>query len=279
MAAQGLLRDADPAMPATVGQLSDHDLLGSVIGQLINRAGVTEATDMLSRSSVTVSRFGAAPTDHLSLAACFAATITGEGLEYDYINLQNEQSRPHVSPQRMVLIKGEWYLIAWITRGLRTFRLARISNAKRRRDHPPGKPISITRHEVDALLSNGFYATASNKTEDRKKVILAVRPDAWQLIQKRRWGDKQEILENQSDLPPGWRRLIFVTTGIMECRHWVLSMGSAAQAEHPPELVQWVAEQATEMARMAKDRLQAVGQSSPAVLPDDATLGRRHREN
>jgi predicted DNA-binding transcriptional regulator YafY len=254
VAARGFLRDADPTLPATASQLSDHDLLATAVSRLLVRAGVQDAADILSRSSVTVSRFGAAPTDPACLAACLAATATAEGLEFDYINLKGGQSHRHVAPQRMVLIKGEWYVVAW-AESLRTFRLERMANAKRRSDLPSGKPVSIPSHEVDALLQNAFFATSSNAPKDRKKVIMAISPDAWPFIKDRRWGDKLDIDHRPKDLPEAWRRLTFVTTGIHECQHWILGMGANVQAEHPKDLVEWIAKQSSLVAKAAQANL------------------------
>lgn len=271
VAARGFLRDADPTRPATTNQLSDHDLLATAVSRLLARAGVEDAADILSRSSVTVSRFGAAPTDPACLATCLAATATAEGLEFDYINLTGKHSHRHAAPQRLVLIKGEWYVVAW-AEFLRTFRLERMSNAKRRRDLPPGIPVSIPAHEVDALLQNAFFATGSQAAKDRKRVILAVGPDGWPFIKDRRWGDKQDIDDHPHDLPTGWRRLTFVTTGIQECGHWVLNLGANVQVEHPKDLVEWVASQSSQVAKAAHARLKKMASESASSGATLATV-------
>jgi hypothetical protein len=40
----------------------------------------------------------------------------------------------------------------------------------------------------------------------------------------------------------GWKLLSFTTTGLAECQHWVLGMG--LRAEQPPELVEWLRNEA-----------------------------------
>ena len=49
---------------------------------------------------------------------------------------------------------------------------------------------------------------------------------------------------HQDNLPPDWRRIAFVTTGLAECRHSVLAFGAEVRSEHPPALVTWIQEQA-----------------------------------
>ncbi|TQE99804.1 MAG: WYL domain-containing protein, partial [Spiribacter salinus] len=233
--------------------VATHGLLAGAIARLIDRAGVQDAADLLARHVLTVSRFGAAPCHAEDLAVCLAATAVGECLLFDYENLQGKRRRIHAIPQRCVIIKGEWYVIAWAG-GLRNFRLSRIANVTRTKDTPEGAPAHIPTHEVDALLESGFYATGSTKPKDRVRVQLGIAPQAWPHIRDRRWGDNQTIEEEPKGLPEGWRRLSFTTTGLAECQHWVLAMGANARAEKPKALVEWVCEQAQAMVEACEGR-------------------------
>ena len=218
------------------------DLLAGAIGRLLNRAGVQEAAEILARHVVTVSRFGAAPIDCANLALALAATATGDCLEFTYENLQGVTREVHAVPARCVLIKGEWYCIAWAG-SLKNFRVARMKSARRVRNRPDKAPVSIPGSEVDALLKSAFFATASRRPADRARVVLAVSPQAWPHIRDRRWGDNQVLVEEPTDLPPGWRRLTFTTTGLAECQHWVLGMGATVRVEGPEPLVTWIQDQ------------------------------------
>ncbi len=235
VAARGFLREY------SADQL-DTDLLAGAIGRLLDRAGVQEAVDILARHVVTVSRFGAAPIDCANLALALAATATGDGIEFTYENLQGVTRAVAAVPARCVLIKGEWYCIAWAGT-LKSFRVARMQAARRVRTRPAGAPNHIPSHEVDALLKSAFFATSSQRPSDRARVVLAVSPQAWQHLRDRRWGDNQVLAEEPTDLPPGWRRLTFSTTGLAECQHWVLGMGAAVRAEGPEALVGWIQDQ------------------------------------
>lgn len=246
VAARGFLRDANPAKPATTGEPAPDDLLAGALGRLLDRAGVQDAAKILGRQVLTVSRFGAAPIDHGCLSLALAATATGETLEFTYENLAGTSRRVCALPLRCLLVKGEWYCIAWAG-SLKNFRVARMSDARRQRQRPEGAPTHIPAHEVDALLASAFYATGSDRPKDRVRVTLAVSPQAWPHLRDRRWGDSQKIDEAAADLPTGWRRLAFTTTGLAECQHWVLGMGAGVRAEGPEALVEWVRQQAQQL--------------------------------
>ena len=242
VAARGFLRDANPARPATSGEPALDELLAGALGRLLDRAGVQDAAKILGRQVLAVSRFGAAPINHACLSLALAATATGETLAFTYENLAGTTHQVSALPLRCLLVKGEWYCIAWAG-SLKNFRISRMSDARRLRQRPDGAPTHIPAHEVDALLASAFYATGSDRPKDRVRVTLAVSPQAWPHLRDRRWGDNQKIDEAAADLPAGWRRLAFTTTGLAECQHWVLGMGAGVRAEGPETLVAWVREQ------------------------------------
>jgi hypothetical protein len=146
-----------------------------------------------------------------------------------------------------VLIKGEWFCFAWSGR-VKQYALARFVS----RDPtvtitaqlPPGAPVRPPHDAVDAALATGFHATGSDDPAQRVRVVLAIGPEAWPFIADRTWGGGQQTDHTPADLPPGWRRLAFTTTGLPECRHWVLSFGAAIRAEAPPALTAWLRQQA-----------------------------------
>ncbi len=243
IAARGLLRQPDPTRPATSSQSPEADPLAGAVDGFLGRAGVKEAADAIARDAIVVSRFGALPGDPACLAAFFAATVLGDGLVFDYHNLAGERHHVHASPLRMAMIKAEWYLLAW-SGSIKVYRLARIANARRAKQ-PADRPILIPSHEIDGKLRDAFYATGSERSQDRKRVILAISPGGWPQVVGRRWGDRQVVEEEPEDLPMGWRRIHFTTSGLGECKHWVLANGSNIRAEQPAELVDWLRSEAS----------------------------------
>lgn len=240
--ARGML-DEDPADTSARGSDPSWSV---VMSQLLRRCGVAQVADVVRRHAVTVSRFGTATTDPDVFAACLASTVLGEGLEFEYENLAGRQHHVHASPQRLWMVRGEWLCIAW-AESLRTYRLSRMRSAQRVARQPPGRPVSIPTAEVNAVIAQAFSATGSGDPGRRRQVVLACAPEAKPFILGRRWGDKQITTDHPPDLPPGWWRLSFTTTGLADCVYWVLGLGAKVRAEQPPELVARVAEEVTAM--------------------------------
>lgn len=248
VAARGLLHHEDRSLAATAGAASSLQGLSSAIHGLIVRAQLTEVAGHQGRHVVAVSRFGAAPVAPQTLSTCLAATASSQGLRFIYTNLEGVTDKRIVAPQRLVLIRGEWYLVAW--EGiLRMFRLSRITGSIERVRPPKDTPI-ITSRNIDELLDESFFATGSMDRRKRCRVVLAISPGSWPFIEGRTWGLNQRIDAEPSDLPAGWRRLSFTTTGLNECRHWVLGQGLGLKAEAPQELVDWLRQETASLASL-----------------------------
>jgi predicted DNA-binding transcriptional regulator YafY len=243
VAAKGLLRQPSPRHPTTDRAPQEGDLLASAVHEFIERMGIPEPVRFLRDHHISVSRFGVEPIDPGILATCIRATILGDALQFTYSNLENHQHEAHAAPKRMVLIHGEWYVMAWAD-VLRMYKVSRISIAVASRRMPDGMPASIPSAEVNAQLDSGFFATNSGDLAARRVVVLAVSPGAWPFVRNRWWGDRMMVDEQPGDLDSGWRRLTFTTTGLAECKHWVLGMGTGVKVEQPAELAQWIADEA-----------------------------------
>ena len=254
IAARGLLRTPDPASRS--GSLSDsgdayHGALAQALDRLLGASGLDADARTIAPDAVTISRFGVAPEEEAAFPLCLAAIRTNGSITGTYTNLDGEEHPVHAKAVRLVHVTGEWHLLAWsISREvgkLRQYRLSRMTGLQRRDDEPLGCPQSGLRREAANLLTDAFRATGSLKPADRVTVILAVSPKAWPFLERRRWGASQQWTNNPTDLPPGWRRLRFTTTGLAEARYWVLGFGTALRAEAPESLVQWIRDQAHEL--------------------------------
>ena len=250
IAARGLLR-----IPAVNdAPLENHDTYHGALAQAIDRlltaVGLADDARTIAPDAITISRFGVAPEEDASFPLTLAAIRSGESLRFSYTNLDGTTHAVHAHPIRLVHIAGEWHLLAWapdakVTPGkMKQYRLSRMAGVCSCAKKPDHCPIIGLRAEASDILRNAFRATGSAKLSAQKTVVLAISPKAWPFIEHRRWGDKMTCQENQPDLPPDWRRLRFTTTGLHECRHWVLSFGQEIRAESPAELVTWLQEQA-----------------------------------
>ncbi len=271
IAARGLLRTPDPTKP-TAEDPGDtyHGALAQALDRLLTEAGLDDDARAIAPDAVTISRFGVAPEEEAAFPLCLAAIRTGRSIAGTYTNLDGEEHAVHAKAVRLVHIAGEWHLLAWSRSRevgkLRQYRLSRMTGLHRRDDDPPGCPSSGLRREAAALLTDAFRATGSLKPADRVTVVLAVSPKAWPFLERRRWGASQQWDHTPADLPSGWRRLRFTTTGLAEARYWVLGFGTAIRAEAPPVLMEWIHEQAVEMAEGVKRTRQRKMPSAPVGM-------------
>lgn len=268
IAARGLLRTPDPTKPTAEDPGDDYPgALAQALDRLLTEVGLDDDARTIAPDAVTISRFGVAPEEEAAFPLCLAAIRTGGSIVGTYTNLDGEEHAVHAKAVRLVHIAGEWHLLAWSQSRkvgkLRQYRLSRMTGLLRRDNDPPGCPQSGLRREAAALLIDAFRATGSLKPADRVTVILAVSPKAWPFLERRRWGASQHWDHTPADLPAGWRRLRFTTTGLSESRYWVLGFGTAIRAEAPPILMEWIHEQAVEMTEDVKRTRQTKLQSSP----------------
>ena len=260
VAARGLLRmpaghAAEPGHAAT--HPSYTGLLDAAMHALIERIGLSGRASQLAPEAVQVHRFAVPDEDPRQLATALAAVVTGDVLRFVYRNNRNEVHGVHVQPVRLALFEGEFHLYAWAAgdgdddRGgrIKQYRVSRMSGVERCVTPPAGCPAGLQQRDVDREMRHAFRTHGSGDRSDWRTVVLAVAPDALPHLEGRTWGGEQHWDHAPPDLPPGWKRLTFLTSGLPACRHWVLGFGTWLRAEEPPELIQWLREQVTELAR------------------------------
>ena len=250
IAARGLLRIPDVTDASIESHDAYHGALAQAIDRLLTAVGLADEARAIAPDAITISRFGVAPEEDASFPLTLAAIRSGESQRFSYTNLDGTTHAVHAHPIRLVHIAGEWHLLAWapdakvVPGKMKQYRLSRMTGVTNYAKKPDDCPLMGLRAEASDILRNAFRATGSAKLNAQRTVILAISPKAWPFIEHRRWGDKLTCQEHQPDLPTNWRRLRFVTTGLLECRHWVLSFGQEIRAESPAELVTWLREQA-----------------------------------
>lgn len=257
IAARGLLRSPDARSPGWEKPSSPYsgDLSQALHG-LLDRAGLAEEAKSIAPRTLGVSRFGIAPETPGALAALARALLTSQCVCFRYRNREGIERDVHLLPIRLVLIKGEWYLYAWAPSAspdsqgrVKQYALSRIlttePSVRLVAHRPSGAPVRAPHDEVDAALATGFHATGSADPKAGVRITLVISPQAWPHWADRLWGENQRV-ENPPlvDVPSGWRRLSFRTTGLVEARHFILGMGTALRVEGPPELIAWIREQA-----------------------------------
>ncbi len=294
VAARGLLRAPDTRSPGWEKPSTSYsgDLSQALHG-LLERAGLSEETKAIAPRTIGVSRFGIAPEAPGALADLERALRTDQCVYFTYRNRDGIERELHLWPIRLVLIKGEWYLFAWapastsvpvavgpVAGKVKQYALSRIISRNPTvrivAHRPSGAPVRAPHDEVNVSLATGFHATGGGK---RSRVVLAVSPQAWPSIVDRTWGEGQEINEAPANLPTSWRRIAFSTSGLTECRHWVLSFGAAVHCEGPRDLQEWLKNQAQEVIDTLGFKGTPIASSTTEVIADtmsSTSVSNRH---
>jgi predicted DNA-binding transcriptional regulator YafY len=254
--ARGLLRDPGQGRRETRDVRYQGPLDGA-IDALLTRCGLDEEASAIAPDAIQVDRHGAEPCNPETVVAILDALQSGCCIQGRYGNRGGDVHDIHLAPLRLILLNGEYLLLANDGRRrplIKVYRVARLDNLRSTVFRPPGAPEHIDRLTIDRFRDAAFGATASLEPEARTLVVLAISPQAWPRLAGRSFGDNQRWFEEPDDLPTGWRRLQFTTTGLPECRHWVLSMADTVRAESPPSLIAWLAEQAANLCQIYTDK-------------------------
>ncbi|TVR13374.1 MAG: WYL domain-containing protein [Planctomycetota bacterium] len=241
VAARGIFRN--PTHPGFDGPLD-----GS-INHLLQSLGLSDLANNLDPQAIEVDRFAACPEQAEDLITCLEAVIAGLALRGRYRNLRDEVRDRHLLPLRLLLIDGEFHLLAWESprRPLSDLRLSRFESLCTNPRLPPGAPTrndpsllaKIQRHREAAFRTHG-----NHQLSERKRLQLAIGPQALPHLRGRTWGLDQHWSPNPEDLPKGWTRLAFTTAGAPAALHWILSLGSQVIVESPADLRQDIAHHA-----------------------------------
>ena len=257
IAARGILRLSTASSPNhEQPSQAYHGILAQAIDRLLTATGLAEEASRLSPDDLCVSRFGIAEEEPAVFPAVLDVLRRGDSVTALYPDHQTGELRQiHARPIRMVSIAGEWFVFVWAPDAqtppgrIKQYRLSRLSQVTRATRDPPGCPVSGLRAQVTGILAEAFRATGSASPKDRHRVRIAGGPEVLKFVERRRWGSDQHLdLGPHADLPQGWWRLDFVTSGVPECRHWLLGFGRAIRVESPPELVAWLQQEAQAVA-------------------------------
>ena len=253
--ARGLLRNPQ-GQPVEAKDTSYPGLFSHALHDLLYRSGLETRADEISPEAIQVSRFAARDEDPESLETVMTAIACNESIIFNYINRHGEAHPAHVHPVRLVLIRGEFHCFAWAGKRkaddagkgpIRQYRISRMADVRQTPAAPTGCPAIVRQALVDRELVHAFETTGSSDPKDHVHVQLAVSPEARPHLEGRTFGSDQRWIRKPRDLPTGWCRLRFLTSGLPMCRHWVLGLGSGVRVERPKALVDWVRDEAGRM--------------------------------
>ncbi|TVR49029.1 MAG: WYL domain-containing transcriptional regulator [Planctomycetota bacterium] len=223
--------------------------LDGALDDLLHHMGVADIANDLHPQAIEVDRFATCPERPDDLLTALEAVIGGMALRGRYRNRLDQARDQHILPLRLLLIEGEFHLLAWESsrRPVSDLRLSRFESLCTDHRLPPGAPCrddpqllaKIQRHREAAFRTHG-----NHNLKQRQRLQLAIGPQALPHLRDRTWGLEQTWDHHPPDLNPGWSRLSFITAGTAAAVHWILSLGDQVMVERPQDLRATIAKHA-----------------------------------
>ncbi|MFI7359978.1 helix-turn-helix transcriptional regulator [Streptomyces avidinii] len=195
------------------------------------RAGVVDATDW-SRNAVTA--------DAAHRSALQDAVVDGIRVRLGYAGVGKPAGERTVDPLGLVAKAGVDYLVAGTDKGLRTFRLSRVTSVE-----PTGEPVA---RPPDFDLATA-WRTLSGAFQDGMYAVTArarVRTDTLALLQ-RFLGGRVRV---GGPLPDGWTEVWVDGPAAKALAGHLAGLGARVEVLEPPEVRQWLARIAAELTGM-----------------------------
>ncbi|MEC4575918.1 helix-turn-helix transcriptional regulator [Streptomyces virginiae] len=241
----GLTADETRALFLVAGPLSATPELRTTLRKLVRalpptmraqahaatRAGVVDATDW-SRNAVTA--------DAAHRSALQGAVVDGIRVRLGYAGVGKPAGERTVDPLGLVAKAGVEYLVAGTDKGLRTFRLSRVTSVE-----PTGEPV-VRPPDFDLATA---WRTLSGAFQDGLNGVTArarVHPDALALLQ-RFLGGRVRV---GGPLPDGWTEVWVDGPAAKALAGHLAGLGARIEVLEPPEVRQWLARIAAELTGM-----------------------------
>ena len=169
-------------------------------------------------------------------------------LAFDYVRADGQRSARTVDPLGLVAKGQSWYLVARGATGMRTFRVSRMTGA--------------------TVLASGFdrpakfdlaahWARSTAELEGRRRrysVVLALAPDAAQMITTRCPTTPWPDLKAAGPVPDGWVTMRADFDDEAFARFVVLGLGSRVRAIEPDEFREKLRDEVAMMAAEPHDQ-------------------------
>lgn len=208
-----------------------------------------EATAMRERLYVDAAGWWEAGEDVSVLPVVQEAVMRDRRLTFDYVRADGERSARTVDAMGLVSKGPSWYLVARTEKGMRTFRVSRMSEAT----------VLASGFKRPARFELRTYWTRSTAEIERKKgsfpVLMAVAPS---VVQRLRTHIGIEFREEQAagfSIPKDWIVLRAYFSDERQARFVVMGLGRQAMAIAPAGFWRSIAEELNGMsAQMRKLR-------------------------
>ncbi|MFJ9943036.1 helix-turn-helix transcriptional regulator [Streptomyces erythrochromogenes] len=204
--------------------------------QAATRAGVVDTTDW-SRTPLTAD---AAHRCALHRSALQGAVVDGIRVRLGYAGVGKPVGERTVDPLGLVAKAGVDYLVAGTDKGLRTFRLSRVTSVEPTGEpvvRPPGFDLATAWRTLSGAFQDGMHAVTAR---------ARVHPDALALLQ-RFLGGRVRV---GGPLPDGWTEVWVDGPAAKALAGHLAGLGAGVEVLEPPEVRQWLARIAAELTGM-----------------------------
>jgi len=234
-----------PGMAAAAQSALDK-LLASLPGSM--RA---EAAAMRERLHIDPQGWWESGEDVSMLPAVQDAVAADRKLSFDYARADGQQGPRTVSPLGIVSKGASWYLVARTPKGMRTFRVSRMSNA-----------VALeTKFKRPARFDLARYWRRSTAELQAKRTkfsaVLAVTGTAESLLKAWRVGKPLESAARFPSPRPGWSLIQAEFEQLNHARFVVLGLGASVRVVEPAELRDAVEKELAETTAIHRETPQA----------------------
>lgn len=156
------------------------------------------------------------------------AVVAGQQLEIDYFTAsRNDRSTRRVDPYRLVLLRNDWYLLAYChrRRSVLTFATHRIRSAV---------PTEESFERPTDFTAEKFFAGSFGKLQGSgwNRVVVRFTPAVAARVAEKHWHSSQKT-ESTVD---GSLLVRFTVNDLRDVCNWVLAWGADCEALRPKEL-------------------------------------------
>jgi predicted DNA-binding transcriptional regulator YafY len=233
------------AQPRAIG----HPRLAAAAQSALNKLMAALPGPMREQAAIMRERLHVDPSgwrqtgEDLSMLAVVQDAVSREKkLAFDYIRGDGEKSARTVDPLGLVAKGASWYLVAHTPKGLRTFKVSRMTGVT---------PLA-TGFERPARFDLAAWWARSTAELDRQRmrypVALAVTEEVARRLAAWGFSTQHHPAKNDHSIPQGWVAVKAVFDGISEAKFVVMGLGTGARVLEPAELRHSVQAEAVQVA-------------------------------
>lgn len=223
---------------AAAAESALNKLLAALPGPMRERAA-----SMLERLHIDPAGWWETGEDLSMLPIVQDAVARERQLSFDYVRADGQESARTVDPLGLVSKGSSWYMVGSTARGLRTFRVSRMS----------GATVLATGFRRPAKFDLGSYWTKTTAElegrQGKMEVVLAVAPLAARMLMAHRPTEHVDADAGSLAVPDEWKCMRTFFDDAEQARFVVLGLGTRVLVLGPLDFQRKILAEATQMSR------------------------------